>query len=393
MRISVIVCAAGKGERAGFNKNKLMAPLNGPPALHYTLGVFDEFDCEYVGGNLEKIAVCGENDEEMREFCIAYGWQVVTGGKTRTESVYNALKAVTGDIVLIHDGARPFVTEDIIESCVNCVKEFGSAICACPAVDTVAIGKDGYIENVPDRDVVFIVQTPQAFYTKDIVAAYEKAIASGEKFTDDGSVYSRYIKPAKICPCGTPQNKKLTYKQDFDNFCNYPTALFFDEEQPKVGFGVDVHAFGKKQDFITLCGVKIPCDTGLIAHSDGDVAVHAVMDALLSSAGLKDIGYYFPDSDEKYRGADSIKLLENVVEIIGEKGFKPLGLSVAIQAEKPRLSKYIDEMVTTLANAVGIDEENVSITAGTCEGLGFVGEKKGVCVYCTAVTKGVKFNG
>lgn len=393
MRISVIVCAAGKGERAGFNKNKLMAPLNGAPALHYTLGAFDEFDCEYMGGNLEKIAVCGEDDEQTRQFCQAYGWQTVTGGKTRTESVYNALKAVTGDIVLIHDGARPFVTEEIIESCIDCVKEYGSAICACPAVDTVAIAKDGNISEVPNRDNVYIIQTPQAFYTKDIIAAYDKAVASGERFTDDSSVYSRYIKPAKICPCGTPQNKKLTFKEDFENFCRYPTALFFDEGQPRVGFGVDVHAFGKEQDFVTLCGVKIPCDTGLIAHSDGDVALHAVMDALLSAAGLRDIGCYFPDTDQKYRGADSIKLLEQVVEIIGEKGFRPLGLSVAVQAEKPRLSKYIGQMVATLAKTVGVDEDSVSITAGTCEGLGFVGQKKGICVYCTAVVKEVNVNG
>ncbi|MGN1061395.1 MAG: 2-C-methyl-D-erythritol 2,4-cyclodiphosphate synthase [Candidatus Coproplasma sp.] len=393
MKISVIICAAGRGERAGFNKNKLLVPLNGAPALHYTLGAFDEFDYEYTGGTLEKIAVCGEDDEETRGFCIAYGWQVVTGGKTRTESVYNALKAVTGDIVLIHDGARPLVTEEIIEDCVNCVKEYGSAICACPAVDTVAVAKDGYIAEVPDRDNVYIIQTPQAFYTKDIIAAYEKAMASGERFTDDSSVYSRYIKPAKICPCGTTQNKKLTYKEDFENFFRYPTALFFDEGQPKVGFGVDVHAFGKEQDFITLCGVKIPCDTGLIAHSDGDVAIHAVMDALLSAAGLRDIGYYFPDSDERYKGADSVKLLEKVVEIIGEKGFKPLGLSIAIQAEKPRLSKYIDDMVSSLASAAGVEYEDVSITAGTCEGLGFVGQGRGVCAYCTAVIKEVKRNG
>lgn len=393
MKISVIICAAGKGERAGFNKNKLMAPLSGMPVLHYTLSAFDAFDSEYAGGKLEKIAVCGEDDEETKEFCHAYGWQVVSGGKTRTESVYNALKYVTGDIVLIHDGARPFVTEEIIEECVNCVKEYGSAVCACPAVDTVAIANGGYVGEVPERDNVYIVQTPQAFLTKDIIAAYKKAIASEERFTDDSSVYSRFIKPAKICPCGTPQNKKLTYKEDFENFCKYPTALFFDEDQPKVGFGVDVHAFGKEQDYVTLCGAKIPCDSGLIAHSDGDVAVHAVMDALLSAAGLRDIGYYFPDSDEKYRGADSIKLLERVIEIIGEKGFKPLGLSVAIQAEKPRLSKFIEEMVSTLAKAVDVDEDNVSITAGTCEGLGFVGQKKGICVYCTAVVKEVNTNG
>lgn len=385
MKISVIICAAGKGERAGFNKNKLMAILNGAPALDYALTTFVLFDHQYLGGNLEKIAVCGEDDDDTIEYCRAYGYQVVIGGKTRTESVYNALKVVTGDIVLIHDGARPFVTFDIIEECINCVKEYGSAICACPAIDTVAIGSDGYIGEVPNRDNVYIIQTPQAFLTKDIAEAYEKAMLSGEKFTDDSSVYSRYVKPAKICPCGTPQNKKLTYKEDFENNYYHPNPLFFASLKPCVGFGVDVHAFGKEQDFVTLCGVKIPCDSGLIAHSDGDVAVHAIMDALLSAAGLKDIGHYFPDSDPKYRGADSMKLLEQVVELISKKYFKPLGLSVAIQAEKPRLANYIDEMVLNLSKAVGIERVNISITAGTCEGLGFVGQKRGICAYCTAV--------
>ncbi|MGN0813226.1 MAG: 2-C-methyl-D-erythritol 2,4-cyclodiphosphate synthase [Candidatus Coproplasma sp.] len=385
MKISVIICAAGKGERAGFNKNKLMAIFDGAPALDYTLTAFDWFDYKYMGGNLEKIAVCREDDEETREYCQAYGYQVVTGGKTRTESVYNALKAVTGDIVLIHDGARPYVTTDMIEECINCAKEFGSAVCACPAIDTVAIGKDGYIGEIPNRDNVYIIQTPQAFLTEDIVTAYEKAMASGEKFTDDSSVYSRYIKPAKICACGTPQNKKLTFKEDFEKNFYHPTPLILNPFHPNVGFGVDVHAFGKEQDFVTLCGVKIPCDTGLIAHSDGDVAIHAVMDALLSAAKLRDIGYYFPDSDEKYRGADSVKLLEEVIRLIGERGYKPLGISVAIQAEKPRLAGYIDEMVDSLAKAAKVDKINVSISAGTCEGLGFVGQKRGICVYCTAV--------
>ncbi len=387
MKITAIVCAAGRGERAGFSKNKLMVPVNGMPVLHYTLSEFDVFDSEYTGGNLEKIAVCGQDDFETREFCLTYGWQVVSGGATRTESVYNALKATTGDLVIIHDGARPFVTQDIISACVECAKEFGSAICATPAVDTVAIAKDGFIDSVPDRSGVYCVQTPQVFFTQDIKAAYEKAIVSGERFTDDGSVYSRYIKPARICPCGTPRNKKLTFAEDFDDFNRYPTSLFFDEKQPKVGFGVDVHAFGKPQNYVTLCGVKIPCDTGLIAHSDGDVAIHAVMDALLSGAGLRDIGYYFPDTDDKYLNADSVRLLHRVTELIAQKGFKPLGLSVAIQAEKPRLSPYIEEMTNALAKACGLEMENVSITAGTCEGLGFVGQKKGICVYCTAVLK------
>lgn len=392
MNVSVIVCAAGKGERAGFNKNKLMTPLNGAPVLHYTLSAFEAFERQYTGGNVEKIAVCAEDDYETTEFCRAYGWNIACGGKTRTESVYSALKCATGDMVIIHDGARPFVTQEIIKECVECAKRCESAICAAPATDTTVISEDGYIASVPQRSTVFCVQTPQVFKTDDIKRAYEQAIGDGNNYTDDGSVYSQYIRQAKLCACGTPQNRKLTYKSDFDGVNAYPSAPIFNEKQPRVGFGVDVHAFGKKQEYITLCGVKIPCDSGLIAHSDGDVAVHAVMDALLSGAGLKDIGHYFPDSDDKYKDADSVELLKKVVKLIGEKGFAPVGLSVAIQAEKPRLSKYIDDMIAVLASATNVKKENISITAGTCEGLGFVGEKRGVCAYCTAVLKEV-YNG
>lgn len=392
MNISVIVCAAGRGERAGFDKNKLMAPLNGAPVLHYTLSAFEAFGRQYTGGNTEKIVVCAEDDAETTVFCRMYGWKVVRGGRTRTESVYNALKCVTGDMVIIHDGARPFVTQEIIKECVECAKVHKSAVCAAPATDTTVISDDGYIASVPQRSTVFCVQTPQVFFTDEIKRAYETAIGDGLNHTDDSSVYSRYIRPAKLCVCGTPQNRKLTFKSDFDSVNAYPAAPVTERQKARVGFGVDVHAFGKKQDYITLCGVKIPCDSGLIAHSDGDVAVHAVMDALLSGAGLKDIGHYFPDSDDKYKNADSVELLKKVVKLIGEKGLAPVGLSVAVQAEKPRLSSYIDDMIAVLASATGLNKGKISITAGTCEGLGFVGEKRGVCAYCTAVLNEV-FNG
>ena len=150
---------------------------------------------------------------------------------------------------------------------------------------------------------------------------------------------------------------------------------------------MDTHAFGKAQDYITLAGVKIPSQTGLIAHSDGDVLVHAVMDALLSGAGLRDIGFYFPDNNPKFKGANSMELLRTVVSYIDEQGFAVQNISVAIQAEKPRLSSYIDEMKNRLASALQIDPTAVGITAGTNEGLGYVGEGKGITVHAYALLK------
>lgn len=380
MKISVIICAAGKGERAGFNKNKLLAPLFGAPALWHTLRVFSKprFD--------EVIVVSSKRDEqEISALCAPFGFKTVIGGETRTASVYNALKRATGEIALIHDGARPFVNENIILNCINGVKKYGSAICAAPFTDTAAMVEDGKIISVPQRKSVYSLQTPQGFYLKDILSAYEKAVRDGNVYTDDSSVYAAYIGEPHICE-GSEGNKKLTYAQDFN--CGYGGVI--EVTGLRTGFGVDVHSFGKEQNFVTLCGVEIPCDSGLIAHSDGDVAVHAVMDALLSAAGLKDIGHYFPVDDERFDGADSLKLLAQVISLLAESGFKASGLSLAIQAEKPRLAPYINQMKQKLAKACSLPEEKIGVTAGTSEGLGFVGEGRGICAYCTAVLKEIK---
>lgn len=380
MRVSVIILAAGKGERARFNKNKLLMPLYGAPVLWHTLKGVSAID-----GLFELIITSSPRDmAQISAICAPFGGKVVEGGATRTESVYKALKEVTGDIVLIQDGARPFTSKQQYSDCIACVKDYKSAVVAMPATDTIYVANDDWAAHIPERSTVFAVQTPQGFFTSEIKAAYDKAMKSGEAFTDDGSVYSRFIGPARICPCGSAANRKLTYKEDF------PTVAEINADGSlKTGIGIDVHAFGKAQNFVMLCGVKVPCDEGLVAHSDGDVALHAVCDALLSAAGLKDIGHYFPDNDSALTEADSAVFLKTVVNMIyeNERNYKVESLSVAIQAEKPKLAPYIEKMKERLAALTGADKENIGISAGTCEGLGFVGEKRGICVTCAAVLK------
>ncbi|MDE6666768.1 MAG: 2-C-methyl-D-erythritol 2,4-cyclodiphosphate synthase [Clostridia bacterium] len=373
-RISVIICAAGKGERAGFEKNKLLAPLYGAPAIWHTLKKFDIPEIDEV-----IVAASEEDFEEISALCKPFDYKVVKGGATRTESVKKALLAVTGEIVLIHDGARPFVSRELILNCIDGVKKFGSAVAVVKLTDTAVCGQLGYVTDRLDRETTFRVQTPQGFLTEDIQRAYE--LAGDKVYTDDSAVYCEFIEPARLIG-GEESNIKLTFKSDFMRELPLaPSACGL------TGFGVDVHTFGKKQNFVTLCGVEVPCDTGLIAHSDGDVALHAVMDAILSAAGLKDIGHYFPDSDPAFKGADSAELLKKVISLVGEKGLKVNNISVAFQAEKPRLSPYIDNMVARLASLTGADNRNISVTAGTCEGLGFVGEGLGICVYAVATLK------
>ena len=367
--IGVIVCAAGKGTRAGFEKNKLLIPFEGSTVLEKTLSAFnypaiDEIIVTSSERDFAEISLLCEKMENAK---------VVLGGETRTQSVYNALKVATADIVLIHDGARPFVTRKVIEGCIACVQENSSGICAVECRDTVAVVADGKIITVPNRKNLRQMQTPQGFYREKILSAYEMAMQdNSSSFTDDSSVFARYCEEPCVCE-GDSNNVKITYAEDFTN------------NVARCGFGIDTHAFGKEQDYIVLAGVKIPSDSGLIAHSDGDVLVHAVMDALLSAAGLKDIGHYFPDTDEKWKGASSMLMLGQVVSLIEKEGYGVKNISVAIQAEKPRMKKYIDEMKNALAKALKIDETAVGISAGTNEGLGYIGEGKGITVNAYAL--------
>ena len=367
--VCAIVCAAGKGARAGFEKNKLLVPFDGSTVLEKTLSAFDYPAIDEI------IVTSSENDfAEISLLCKKLkNAKVVLGGETRTASVYNALQSATADIVLIHDGARPFVTRKVIENCIETVKAKGSAICAIECRDTVAVVADGKIITVPNRKNLRQIQTPQGFFREKILAAYEQAMQDeNSAFTDDSSVFARYCEEPCICE-GNSENIKITYAEDFT--CKIA----------RCGFGIDTHAFGKEQDYIVLAGVKIPSDSGLIAHSDGDVLVHAVMDALLSAAGLKDIGHYFPDTDDKWKGASSMRMLSQVVALIESEGYGVKNISVAIQAEKPRMKKYIDEMKNALAKALKVDQTAVGISAGTNEGLGYVGEGKGITVNAYAL--------
>lgn len=367
MRTTAIICAAGNGERAGFSKNKTLVPLRGAPILWHTLEKFAFAD--------EIIITFSEDDrEEFEKIAEKFAARLSPGGETRTESVYKALKIATGDIVLIHDGARPYVTKKEIDACLESVKTFGSGVCAVPAVNTVAVTRGGRVYSVPERKTVYEILTPQGFYTTDIMTAYEKAMDDDCAYTDDSSIFAKYIEAPKICE-GSPENVKLTYPEDF---VREERALFKTCEN--VGFGEDAHVLAKG-NHVRLLGVDIPANFCLTSHTDGDCAAHAVADALLSAARLNDIGFYFPDTDEKLRGADSMKILRGCLEKVRESDFAVTGVTVLIEAEEPRLSPYIEAMKKNLSEVLGVGEGNIAVHAGTAEGIGFVGSKTGITAY------------
>lgn len=370
--VGVIICGAGKGLRAGFNGNKLLAPFEGSCALKKTL---DAFDFPSIS---QMVVTSSQNDyEEICKLCSAYqNTTVVIGGETRMQSVANGLKQISTDIVLIHDGARPFIRRETVEECIQSVMAFGSGICAIDCTDTVAETENGKIVNVPCRESLKAIQTPQGFFTENIRYAYSRALENKESFTDDSSIFAKYCGKPTLCK-GSLDNKKLTYAQDFT-----PTDY-------RCGFGIDTHAFGKPQDYILLGGVKIPAKSGLIAHSDGDVLIHALMDALLSACGLKDIGHYFPDTDKRFENANSIGLLQEVLALIKKENYKVKNLSIAIQAEKPKLANYIDDIKNSLAGILEISPTCIGVSAGTNEGLGYVGEGKGITVNAYVLLQSV----
>lgn len=363
-KVCAIICAAGKGSRAGFAKNKLLLPFAGATVLEKTLSAF-------AFPKINEIVVTSSETDfaEISSICAKFpNAKTVLGGADRSHSVYNALKETDADVVLVHDGARPFVTRAVIEGCLESVLSYGSGVCAVDCADTIAVTDGGKIRSVPNRATLRQIQTPQGFYRENLLSAYERAFEDETAcYTDDSSVFLRYCGSPRVC-AGARENIKLTYAEDFA------------DRTARCGFGIDTHAFGKPQDYIVLAGVKIPSESGLIAHSDGDVLVHAVMDALLSAAGLKDIGHYFPDTDEKWKNANSMEMLRSVLALLSEQGYAVQNASVAIQAERPRLAKYIDEMKNALASVLQLDPTAVGISAGTNEGLGYVGEGKGITV-------------
>ena len=400
MSYSVIIAAAGKGERAGFKRNKLLERINGKPVILLTAEVFDN-----LTGIDEIIVTYREGEKEELQNAlkpVKTPLRFVTGGETRFLSVKNALKTVKSPVVLIHDGARPFVTRETVLKCAETAEKFGSAIVTLPCRDTV-ITTDGFGHAVSStRKNLFLAATPQGFKTADILRAYELA-GDGNGFTDEAGVYIGFIGECKVIE-GNPENVKLTYKSDFlsdnsdktrqaDGFSGNAESLRLgsassaeslclggaSSKDIRVGTGFDLHKLVAGRDLI-LGGVKIPHDKGLLGHSDADVLTHAVMDALLSSLSLRDIGYHFSDKDPQYKDISSMVLLKKVMDMITAKGYAVNNVSAVVMAEKPKMSAYVDKISESLAAALNIGKARVGVTLTTLEGIGTVGREEGIAV-------------
>ncbi|HRR89228.1 MAG TPA: 2-C-methyl-D-erythritol 2,4-cyclodiphosphate synthase [Eubacteriales bacterium] len=364
--IGVIIAAAGESKRMG--RDKLLIKIGRDSVLARAVRPFLDVDgiCEIV------VAAKEDKFEIYRESLLESGLglkkiKFAKGGDSRAESVFSALSSLSKSInfVLVHDGARPYVSASLIKRVIEGAEERGVAVPAVAAKDAILLSGAPF-----NRELIRLVQTPQGFNLIKLVAAYEIAKEKNAliRAFDDYSVWVQaFGEDASAIIAGCPENIKITGREDLP-------AIY--------GSGYDIHRF-TDGDHIFLGGVKIPSARGVSAHSDGDILIHAVIDALLSAAGLPDIGVHFPDTDEKYRGVSSMELLSAVLPLIKERGLAPLHLSANIIAESPKIAPFVLEIKTSLASALGLPLSSVGITATTNEKVGDIGNNEAIACIAT----------
>lgn len=370
--VTAIVVAAGASRRMGFDKLSYRLP-DGRTVL--------ETSCAALAAHpaiTQLVLVCGGNRAACEAIAAACPkpCAVVQGGATRADSVRNGLAAATGELVAIHDAARPFVSESVITAALTAAAETGAAAPAVPVKDTVKVADpSGRVLDTPDRATLYAVQTPQCFRR----ALYTQALAAvtGEKarlVTDDCSLFELAGLPVKLTE-GDYANYKITTKEDLQK-----------EKTMRIGHGYDVHRLVEDRKLI-MGGVEIPYEKGLLGHSDADVLLHAVMDAVLGAAALGDIGKLFPDTDERYKGADSLVLLGHVAACVRQTGYEVENIDATVLCQRPKLAAHIPAMREKLAAACGVAAGEVSVKATTEEGLGFTGAGQGIAAHCVCLLR------
>ena len=376
-----IILAGGSGSRMGAGRNKVLLELAGKPVIVRAAEAF----AGLVDG---LILVSREEDlPDMQAAMAAAGVPVtiVAGGDTRQASVWNGLCALPTECthVLIHDGARCLVDEGTIRRCMASVEEHGTGVAAIPAIDTIKqVDAAEIVTATPDRSQLRAVQTPQGFTLELIRRAHVSAQQESFLGTDDASLVERLGHPVRLTE-GSRRNIKLTTPEDM-----MMAEAFLGRSFPalRIGQGYDVHRLVEGRDLI-LCGVNIPHTLGLLGHSDADVAVHALMDAMLGAMALGDIGKHFPDTDECYRDISSMKLLEHVVALLDAHHARVTNCDVTIVAQKPKLLPHIPQMRENIAAALGLPHDRVNIKATTTEHLAFEGREEGISAQAVCMVE------
>ncbi len=372
-----VVVAAGSSQRMGGTGSKVFADLLGKPVLRWCLEALDR-----SGWAAEIALVCRPEDLEQAK-AAAQGLSTpcvfTAGGATRQESVQKGVLALQPDwgYLLIHDGARPFVTEEIIDNVCADALRYGAATAAVPSKDTCKLGDpEGFVASTPPRERLSAVQTPQAFQRGMYEYAARRAQKEGLDCTDDCQLIEWAGGQVKLSQ-GSYRNIKLTTPEDLVTARALGREGQKEEISMRTGYGYDVHRLAPDRELI-LGGVRVPFEQGLLGHSDADVLTHAVCDALLGAAALGDIGRLFPDTDPRYEGADSLGLLKEVCGVLRCHGYEIGNIDATLIAQRPKIAPYVPQMRENLAAACGLTLSQVSVKATTEEGLGFTGAGEGM---------------
>lgn len=372
-----LVVAAGTGERFGGGVPKQYRSLAGRPVLRHSV--------ERLASHPRVDGVCVVLRPEHRD---AYEAAVAgldllppaEGGATRQESVRRGLESLAArnpERVLIHDAARPLVDAATIERVVAALDRYPGAIAATPLADTLKrAGPGDLIATTLDRAGLWRAQTPQGFRFAEILAAHRAA--AGRGLTDDAAVAEATGLPVALV-CGSEENFKITTEDDLRR----AERLLGGSLEWRTGSGFDVHRFGAG-DAVTLCGVRIPHTQGLEGHSDADVGLHALTDALLGAIGAGDIGMHFPPSDPRWRGADSADFLTHAASLVTARGGRIVQVDLTLICERPKVGPYRQAMIERVAAVLGLSPDRVSIKATTTEGLGFTGRGEGIAAQAVA---------
>lgn len=376
-----LIVAAGRGRRFGGAQPKQYAPLGGRTVLAWTVDAF----MNHPGVDGVR-CVIHPDDQDLYAaavFDIGAGkpglLPPVFGGATRQDSVRLGLESLVEDGVgriLIHDAARPFVDAGVIDGVLKALETHPGALPALAVTDTLKRGTDGRVEGTAPRDGLFRAQTPQGFAFEAILQAH-KALA-GRELTDDAQLLEHLGQDVALSP-GAENNFKITTEEDLMR----AQTLLSAARITRTGSGYDVHKFGPG-DHVTLCGVDVPHDRGLVGHSDADVALHALTDALLGAIGAGDIGVHFPPSDPQWKGASSDRFAAHAAELVRAQGGEIVNVDVTVICEAPKLTPHKDAMAARVAEILSLPRERVSVKATTTEGLGAMGRGEGIAATAVA---------
>ena len=373
MPIAAIIVAAGRGERAGGRVPKQVQRLGGRTVIEWSVAAFQAHD------RVDQIIlVVPAGEENTYRDLIGVAAQIVPGGDSRTASVKSGLAAcdlAAGDLVMIHDAARPGLTQEIITNLISAMDTADAAAPALPVADALKRQTGSQLQNI-SREALYRVQTPQVFRYR----AIQDALALSDALVDDLAAIESANGRVELIN-GSERLAKITYPDDFKRL---ETMLMKTSGAPRFGSGFDVHAF-EPGDAVTLCGVAIPHDQKLSGHSDADVAWHALTDAILGAAALGDIGDHFPPSDPQWKGTASHVFLDHAVKQAAAAGWALTSCDLTIICEAPKVKPHRDAMRAETARITGLPLDAISVKATTTEGLGFTGRREGIAAQASAV--------